>query len=235
LAEKTKFDVAVVGGGPAGASSACHAAKLGLKTILFEKQAYPREKPCGGALSDRCIPLLGKHAVDAINCEIEELRLFSPSCKHFACEESHGYFVTREEFDQAMAKDAQEAGARLMDGCPVTAINPLPPGEFEIVTKNKTVVTRYVVLATGFQNNVLIKQLGIGEKKEKDYLAIGIVSETPIDNKLLEPVNFSGRILSIFFGAVPNGYGWYFVKKGYVNIGIGVCQSGNGRRTLLRD
>ena len=49
--DNDKYDVAVVGGGPAGASSAYSAAKLGLKTILFEKQTYPREKPCGGALS----------------------------------------------------------------------------------------------------------------------------------------------------------------------------------------
>jgi flavin-dependent dehydrogenase len=34
-------------------------------------------------------------------------------------------------------------------------------------------------------------------------------------------INFPPKLMAIFFGAVPNGYGWCFVKDGYVNIGIG--------------
>ena len=101
---KIKYDVAVIGGGPAGASSALCAVKLGLKAILFEKQKYPRKKPCGGALTARCLPLLGNHAADAINSNIEEIRLFAPSFKCFAQKEVPGHFILREEFDEAMAK-----------------------------------------------------------------------------------------------------------------------------------
>ena len=213
--------MAVIGGGPAGTSAAFHAAKLGLKTIIFEKRSYPREKPCGGALSARCIPLLGKHAVNAVNCKIDELRLFAPSFKGFTCKDVPGYFVTRQEFDRAMANDARDAGAQLMEGCKVTAVNLLPSGDYEIVTGDDSIISTYVILAAGLQDNTLAKQLGIAEKREKDYLAMCLVSETPIRNDILKAVGFSERILAIFLGAVPNGYGWYFVKDGYVNIGIG--------------
>ncbi len=222
MSAKIKYDVAVIGGGPAGASSAFYAAKLGLKTILFEKQKYPRKKPCGGALTARCVPLLGKHAANAINSTIEEIRLFAPSLKCFTQKEVPGHFILREEFDEAMAKDAQEAGARLKDNCRVNGFNPLPSGDYKIVTDSyeETVIAKYVILATGFQKNAPGKSLVIREKFEKGYLSIGVVSETPVNNKILEEVNFPDKILAIFFGIIPYGYGWYFVKDGYVNIGI---------------
>jgi len=222
--DNNTYDVAVVGGGPAGTSSAYYAAKLGLKTILFEKQVYPREKPCGGALSERSVPLLGLYAVNAINCRIEEFQLYSPSFKRFVSRPLPARFVIRREFDHAMAKDAREAGVELKENSPVKTIQSLASpsaGSYKISTAESTVNARYVILATGYQNNRLIKELGIREKREKDYLAMCMVSETPIDNGILASTDFSGKVLGVFFGAVPNGYGWYFVKEGYINIGVG--------------
>ena len=47
------FDVVVVGGGPAGSSTAYVLASHGMKVALVEKKAFPREKLCGGLLSER--------------------------------------------------------------------------------------------------------------------------------------------------------------------------------------
>ncbi|HLP61998.1 MAG TPA: NAD(P)/FAD-dependent oxidoreductase [Candidatus Deferrimicrobium sp.] len=221
MALKNSYDIAVIGGGPAGTASAYYAAKLGLKTILFEKQAYPLHKPCGGALSPRVIPLLGKEALKTINCEIDELRVFSPSFKCLTINKASGYATRREEFDQAMAKDARDAGANVMDNCRVKTIHQLPAGDFEIVTENTAAAAKYVVLATGFQKKAFVHSPFIPEEFEEDYLAMTVVSETPVDNELLAAINYPAKIMAIFFGAVPNGYGWYFVKNGYINIGIG--------------
>lgn len=225
MINEAMYDVAVVGGGPAGTASAYYAAKLGLKTVVFEKSTYPRPKPCGGALSARSIPLLGKHAVNSINCQVDELRLFAPSFKSFTARNLPGHFVRREEFDAAMAEDAKEAGAVLVDNCRVKIIKPLSSdgNGYEITTTagEDKIIARYVVKATGFQKKGVVDSPVIPETFERDYLAMTVVSETPIDNKALEGVGFSDKILGIFFGAVPNGYGWYFVKNGYVNIGIG--------------
>jgi flavin-dependent dehydrogenase len=43
-------DVAVVGAGPAGAAAALFAARRGQRVIVFDKQAFPRDKPCGEGL-----------------------------------------------------------------------------------------------------------------------------------------------------------------------------------------
>src|SRR5437868_14706358 len=52
------YDVAVVGGGPAGCSAAIHLAQRGARVVLFEARAYPHDKLCGGSLSPECSGLL---------------------------------------------------------------------------------------------------------------------------------------------------------------------------------
>ncbi len=49
--EIKKFDVVIVGAGPAGASCAIRLGKSGLKVALLEKSAFPKDKTCGDALS----------------------------------------------------------------------------------------------------------------------------------------------------------------------------------------
>src|SRR5438094_9970685 len=52
------FDVAIVGGGPAGSSCAAFCAHAGLQTIVLEREKFPREKVCGDCLSPACWPVL---------------------------------------------------------------------------------------------------------------------------------------------------------------------------------
>lgn len=221
MTSDTVYDLAVIGGGPAGSASAYHAAESGLKTILLEKEKYPRDKPCGGGLGARCVPLLGRHAIDAINCDLDEMRLYAPSYKRFACKGLPGHLVLRKEFDAAMAEDAKDAGAEVMDQCRVKEVTELPSGDYEIVANGYSFRAKYVIHATGFPRKGMVHSSVKREKYEADYMAMTVVSETAIDNKVLEPTGFSDKILALFFGPVPNGYGWCFVKDGSVNIGIG--------------
>jgi len=216
------YDVAIIGGGPAGSSSAYYCAKMGLKTILFEKKAYPRDKPCGGALSYRTLSLLGEKAKQSINCSIDNITIYSPSLKHFINRGNKGYFVIREQFDEAMARDAQEQGVSIFDGEAVLEIKHDSNNDtYIIVTAKRIITANYVILATGVQNNKLIRSLGIRSRWPEGYLAICVNSETEIEQELLTDLGIEETSLQIFFGVVPRGYGWYFIKKGYINIGIG--------------
>src|SRR6202030_286734 len=51
-------DVVVVGGGPAGSTCAAFCAAAGLRTILIEREKFPREKVCGDCLNPACWPVL---------------------------------------------------------------------------------------------------------------------------------------------------------------------------------
>ncbi len=45
-----RYDLVVVGAGPGGSSTAYHAAKAGLNTLLIDRQEFPRDKTCGDGL-----------------------------------------------------------------------------------------------------------------------------------------------------------------------------------------
>ena len=59
------WDVAIVGGGPAGISTALHlqAAAPGARIVVLEKSRYPRDKICGGGIGARAFRLLDKIGV----------------------------------------------------------------------------------------------------------------------------------------------------------------------------
>ncbi len=55
-----QFEVAIVGGGPAGSSCAAFCALAGLRTLLLEREKFPREKVCGDCLNPSCWPVLDR-------------------------------------------------------------------------------------------------------------------------------------------------------------------------------
>jgi flavin-dependent dehydrogenase len=48
-----RFDVLVVGGGPAGSTAAIRLADGGARVLLVDKATFPRDKPCGGGITTR--------------------------------------------------------------------------------------------------------------------------------------------------------------------------------------
>src|ERR1700730_12635449 len=54
------FDVALVGAGPSGATCAAFCAAAGLRTLVVEREKFPREKVCGDCINPACWPVLEK-------------------------------------------------------------------------------------------------------------------------------------------------------------------------------
>ncbi len=50
-----KYDVVVIGAGPAGSTAAKCLAENGIKVLLLDKSEFPRDKPCGGGLPTRVL------------------------------------------------------------------------------------------------------------------------------------------------------------------------------------
>ncbi|MFM7345066.1 MAG: geranylgeranyl diphosphate reductase [Tagaea sp.] len=104
------FDVAVVGGGPAGATAADDLARGGAAVALLDRAG--RIKPCGGAIPPR---LIRDFAIpdSSIVARIASARMVAPSDKHVDIPIEGGYvgMVDREVFDEWLRARAERAGA----------------------------------------------------------------------------------------------------------------------------
>tara|TARA_B100000029_G_C17607696_1_gene968042 strand:+ start:4146 stop:5327 length:1182 start_codon:yes stop_codon:yes gene_type:complete len=111
-----KFDVIVVGGGPAGTTAARYAASGGLKVLLLEKDrdiGVPVR--CGEAVSDEGLRIFLNPDPRWIKSEITKMRLISPNNHIIDMDLSKkGYILDRRVFDYDLAQYASNEGARII-------------------------------------------------------------------------------------------------------------------------
>jgi flavin-dependent dehydrogenase len=117
-------DVLVVGAGPAGATAARTLARAGVSTLLIDRAAFPRHKPCGGALSARVIdrfPHLESALHRIATHWISRLHLVGPSggFVDLTSDVPAALMIRRVEFDALLVALAVEAGARVATGAEV--------------------------------------------------------------------------------------------------------------------
>jgi menaquinone-9 beta-reductase len=146
------LDLAIVGGGPAGISTALHvlAAAPETRMVVLEKERYPRDKICAGGIGARAFKILERIGVevacphvplDAVAMRVagETVVVREPGC---------GAVVRRLEFDHAFAAIATARGVAIRDGCEVTRIAVDEAG-VTIIANGEALRARVVVGADG--------------------------------------------------------------------------------------
>jgi len=123
-------DVIVVGAGPSGSTAAYYLAQSGLHVLLIEKSRFPRDKVCGDGLTPRAVKSLVAMGVD-VSEEAGWLRnkglrvigggtrleLDWPELSNWP---GYGLVRPRSSLDEQLARRAQAAGAKLLEGTTVT-------------------------------------------------------------------------------------------------------------------
>lgn len=241
-----KFDVIVVGAGPAGTACALTCAQGGLKVLLIERGEYPGSKNVmGGVLyrkqMEELIPEFWKEA--PLERPVIEQRFwmmdkesvvsFGYKGLEWGQESSYNNFtVLRAQFDQWFAGKAVEAGALLInetvvleciveDGKVVGVRTDRPDGE---------VYADVVVLADGV-NSLLGKQLGFHKEFRPDEVALTVMEVINLPKeKINERFNLSdnqGCTIEIFGDSTKGNLGTAFLytNKDSLNIGVGTTLS----------
>jgi len=123
-----KFDVIVVGGGPAGLSAAISAAKAGMKTVVIERGDYPGTKNVMGgvlytAATNEVVPEFWKEAplerpvIEQRYAFLSKDEIFSASYRDPAWGvegQYNAHTVLRVKFDRWLADQAVKAGVMII-------------------------------------------------------------------------------------------------------------------------
>jgi geranylgeranyl reductase family protein len=117
-----RYDAVVVGAGPAGSATAAHLARSGVRVLLCDKAAFPRDKACGGGLTPRGVGAVERLKVDLSPSDAipvgglemvgygRSLTVAFPTTTQWP---SQGFVARRSVLDQKILDAAIDAGTEL--------------------------------------------------------------------------------------------------------------------------
>ncbi len=234
MTEDTIFDVAVVGGGPAGATAAHDLARRGRRVALIDKAG--RIKPCGGAIPPRLIRDFGIPDW-LLKARVTSARMMSPKGVAVDMPITGGYvgMVDRCEFDEWLRARAAGSGARRVTGAyesiardadGVTHVHYRVKGEAE----PRTLRARLVIGADGALSQVGRQEVP-GADKTRFVFAYHEIVETPPAEQ-----GDPNRCEIHYRGALsPDFYAWIFPHGGTMSVGSGSANKGFSLKTSVRD
>ena len=225
------YDIIIVGGGPAGSSTAIRLAEKGYKVLLLDRQHFPRDKVCGDGVSGKSVRLLkelglideiekNEHATmygvifsnpDGDILEIKTKRSKEPS----------GYVVRRYVLDNIIFQAAKNAkGVEAREGYTVVDVRRENNQDIRVKAKSENgsveeFKANIVVGADGASSIVAAKLSK--EKIEDEHHVIAV-------RAYYEGVEgMKDKIELHFIEDVLPGYFWIFPLPGKkANVGIGM-------------
>ena len=221
---QNKYDIVVVGGGPAGSMAAWEAAKVGVSVCMLEKDrdiGYPVR--CGEAAGESGLRQFVEIENSWIAEKITSVKLVSPNLTSvdidFAAET--GYILNRRIFDYDLSRHAANAGAEVYTKAyvkNVLANNGEVNGVvLDYLGEEKQIQAKIVIGADGLTSRVG-RWAGLKTLvRMKDMESAVQYSVANVDIEPNKMIMYVGR------NHAPGGYIWVFPKgKKFANIGIGI-------------
>jgi geranylgeranyl reductase family protein len=229
-----KYDVVIVGAGPAGSTAAYILSKKGYNILLLEKKRFPRKKLCGGCLTAKTLWLL-KQVFDEteesliqnniidfksfrFDIRYKKKNLISPTSPLAF------YFVHREVYDAFLLQKVKETGVEVLEGEKAINLdchdNTVTGNELTLTTSHQRLIkTKFIIGADGANSTIrtkLLQQKKINGTRWHRNLAycLEIFLDREGEFKSLEfPV--------LAYGYLSYGYSWIFPNKDRLVVGAG--------------
>lgn len=212
-----KFDVIIIGCGPAGVAAAKIMLKNNVNFCMIDKETFPRKKLCAGGLTDKSIRVLDELGLEyksVIKQECSSFLLKTKNKMRSLVIKKSIAMVDRTEFDNNNLKQIKVANKNIFEGEKILDIT-----ENIIKTDKDKYEFKYVILADGVN--------GYSRKYSK-LKNVGFSVEIDI-------LNIDKNIM-ISFDTVRDGYAWVFPKADYSTVGLGKFKNvKDDYKKLLRD
>ncbi len=217
------YDVAVVGGGPAGSICAARLASRGRRVVVLERGRHPRFHlgesllpeslevlAAVGVLDDVRARFLVKRGARFVDAADERRAVRYAFADAFRARHAHAFQVPRDEFDELLFRRAGACGAELREGCEVTRVM-LEGSRAAVEVRGEsggteTFTARFVVDASG-RDAVLARKAGPTERiAHLDRTALF----TQVRGAWRDSGEREGDIQIVAFGE-GEGRGWFWL------------------------
>lgn len=231
--------VIVVGAGPAGASAAFFLAQAGVDVLLADQAAFPRDKPCGEAISCQSLEVMARMGLkqwvaDNDFVAPEELLFTAPDgtvvrgypdpCSGLS---SHGYIIPRLALDAALVERAVAAGARLHEKTRIAGLERRSAHRVCLLghsADRSVTLEALLVIAADGGLAPFTRQLGLA-RSPPDAVAVRGYLECHDCEPKLSGFHWERALMP--------GYAWIFpLGHGRVNVGVGTYATVVRRRSL---
>lgn len=241
MRQKIKFDVIVVGAGPAGSTAAFKLAQAGLKVVLLERGEYPGAKNVSGAALyglDFMESLIPGFSVNAPleRCITRKILGFMTPTSLMSIDFKNdkisafpynGFTVLRPKFDKWLAEQAEKAGALVICG---TVVKGLITEKEQIIgvhtdRQNGEIFADVVIAADGV-NSFLAKAAGLQREFYPHELSLGVKEVIALSSDTIqERFQLNGNEGTAFelVGAATdkvNGGGFIYTNRESISIGV---------------
>ena len=230
MQERSEWDVAVVGGGPAGLAAASASAAAGARTIVLERAEHPRYKTCGGGLLGvSCAAVAGQITLP-VRDEIRSVTFTLRGGQEFTRSNPQPLLtmVMREDFDAALLGRAEENGAAVRQRAQVRAIEQAD-GRAIARLADGTSVSAAVLIGADGSSGVTARHVGAQFAQVDLGLELEIAVPEPVGRR------WAGRLL-LDWEEIPGSYGWVFPKGDRLTVGVIAARGrGDATKAYLRE
>ena len=237
-----RFDVIVIGAGPAGSSAAYSLAKEGFSVLIIERGKFPgsknvyggriytyplkrlfpedwREAPIERYVVQENISMLSKDT--AVTIQYDSLRTGSSRVNSFT--------AIRSKFDKWLAKRAGEEGAMVISGTRVDDLLVSNGTVFGVRAGGDEVKANVIIAADGVAS-IFAQRAGIRPELIPKEISVGVKETIKLTKKRIEDrfnVGDKEGVASAYIGQVTNflrGGGFLYTNEDSVSLGV-VVQS----------
>ena len=196
------FDVAIVGGGPAGSTCAAFCASAGLRTLLLERERFPREKVCGDCMNPSCWPVLNRldlaeRVRSLSHAKVDSVEFIAIDGRKVIIDLPPGdegeFAIKRSLLDDLLLSRARELGAHVQEETTITAL--VNSHGWKIETANGESFSAQILVGADGRNSTVARLCNLLPRPERERIALQ--SHLPL------PDNF-GNCVALQF--LRNGY-----------------------------
>lgn len=237
MPETAKYDVIIVGAGPAGSTAGYLLSGRGLSVLIIDKCKFPREKLCGGLITHKTVRLLERVFGETVS-SLKDKQIINYESDHYEVLYKNKIvdkknidipfrFIDRYSYDNFLLVKAREAGADVIEGEEIVSFD--FAGDQLTTSDGRTLRADFFIGADGV-NSVIRRSfpnICFDPRVWLNNIATALeifVSRSEVKRQINHPM--------IFFDFITHGYSWVFPNRDRIIVGTGGLTLKNRKRFI---